>query len=305
MVEVLLFVLAAVVVVAQLTSNSAEPTWERLAAEYDTLDYRSLAISVKVAQEELPNQITVNFKSELNDTVSGRLILPPNSDGPVAVVLLLHGLSGSRDDIIGAFGSEILNRGMALFALDLPLHGQRSRSGTDIHDNLNIRRAMYFGVRDWLIATEWLRLNAMIDDTRITLLGYSLGSMIGVIVGALHPAISALALCVGGDAVMPRASRLPRRLRTLAWPIAPSLFASHLAPRPVLMLNGREDDVVLPAHAQLLWDNLGEPREIRWYDCGHRLPDDAGQFAVEWLHQQVTPGAQSNSQQPTDSLNSL
>ncbi len=285
MVWVLLVALATGILVALRPENGVKPSWEQLAGEYATLDYQTLAQTVVECREIQPNRIEVTFSSELSDTVNGLLLLPSNGEAPVTVVLLFHGLGGTRDEIVAAFGDEILSRGMAIFSLDLPLHGARAADEVDLHDNMTIRRVMYNGVRDWLVAIEWLRLQGVVQCASITLLGYSLGSMIGVIAGALHPAVSALALCVGGDSVLPRTARLPRRLKRLAWPVAPSLFARNIAPRPVLMLNGLQDEVVQPAHAELLWANLGEPREIRWYDSGHRLPDEAGRYAVQWLQQ--------------------
>ncbi len=283
MVWVLLVAFATGLIVALQPENGVKPSWNQLVGEYATLDYQTLARTIVKYHETQPNRIDVTFTSELNDTVNGLLLLPHDQQTPVPVVLLFHGLGGTRDEIVEAFGDEILHRGMAVFALDLPLHGARAAGPVDLHDNLTIRRVMYNGVRDWLVAIEWLGIQTAVESASITLLGYSLGSMIGVIAGALHPGISALALCVGGDAVLPRTARLPRRLRRLAWPIAPSLFAPKIAPRPVLMLNGLQDEVVQPAHAELLWANLGEPREIRWYNSGHRLPDEAGRYAVQWL----------------------
>jgi fermentation-respiration switch protein FrsA (DUF1100 family) len=289
----LLVVLIVVGVIYLLVPRKTEaPAWGELKAEYAGVDYTSCARTVKQREAGTPNQFIIEYPGEDNDVVKGLLILPDAAESPVPLILLAHGLGGSKEEIIQSFAPEVLKRGMAVFALDLPLHGERSLANVNLYDNLNVRRAMFYGVREWLIAVEWLSTHEQIDSARIALLGYSLGSMIGVITAALQPGVSALALCVGGESILPRVSRLPRRLRRLAWPISPSLFAGQIAPRPVLMLNGLRDETVLPAHAELLWQSLGEPREIQWYASGHHLPDIAGEHAVQWLYTQVTGGSQ-------------
>ncbi len=288
----LLLLIVAGVIYLLVPRKPEAPAWGELKAEYAGVDYTGCARTVIQRDAGTPNQFFVEYPGEDSDVVKGLLILPEAVETPVPLILLAHGLGGTKEEIIQSFAPEVLKLGMAVFALDLPLHGERSVTSVNLYENLNVRRAMFYGIREWLVAVEWLSTHEQIDSSRIALLGYSLGSMIGVITAALHPGVSALALCVGGESILPRVSRLPRRLRRLAWPISPSLFAQQIAPRPVLMLNGLHDETVLPAHAELLWQSLGEPREIQWYSCGHHLPEIAGERAVQWLYTQVTGGSQ-------------
>src|SRR5204862_6791531 len=63
---------------------------------------------------------------------------------------------------------------------------------------------------------------------------------------------------------------------------------SHFAGRPILMLNGKEDRIVPPDAARLLFDLAPEPKQQRWYDSGHPLPAKAFEDAAAWAAEIVT-----------------
>ena len=115
------------------------------------------------------------------------------------------------------------------------------------------------------------------------LLGYSMGSMMGSILGAVDDRIGAFALCVGGDPILPIVGQIPVALRGLAYDVSPSLYVGHIAPRPILMLNGRQDTTMPEAASHLLYAAAQEPKEQMWYESGHLLPPEAGMKAITWI----------------------
>jgi fermentation-respiration switch protein FrsA (DUF1100 family) len=63
----------------------------------------------------------------------------------------------------------------------------------------------------------------------------------------------------------------------------PVLAIANFIGRPLLMLNGKRDSTISPPMGQRLFNAAAEPKELRWYDSGHRLPDKAYEDAAEWV----------------------
>jgi alpha-beta hydrolase superfamily lysophospholipase len=69
-------------------------------------------------------------------------------------------------------------------------------------------------------------------------------------------------------------------------PIAPVDHVGKIAPRPLLLVHGTEDDVVPVSHARRLYEKAGEPRELKVIKgAGHRLRHEPGAIRAvfEWL----------------------
>jgi fermentation-respiration switch protein FrsA (DUF1100 family) len=49
------------------------------------------------------------------------------------------------------------------------------------------------------------------------------------------------------------------------------------------MVHGRWDRTVKPDQAERLFAAAGEPKELRWWNAGHYLPDAAIAYAGDWL----------------------
>jgi fermentation-respiration switch protein FrsA (DUF1100 family) len=107
--------------------------------------------------------------------------------------------------------------------------------------------------------------------------------MMGCILAAVDPRVSAGAFLVGGDIVRTYRGQVPVLLRGMLDPVSPSLFAAHISPRPVLFINGRWDQKVSQESAELLHHAAREPQEIRWAECGHVLPEAEARYGVDWL----------------------
>ncbi len=69
----------------------------------------------------------------------------------------------------------------------------------------------------------------------------------------------------------------------------PSVDASHLSGRPVLVLHGADDDVVPVDDARMIAESVGESAELRILaGAGHRLNSDPRAIALllGWLERQ-------------------
>src|SRR5919205_1002041 len=198
---------------------------------------------------------------EDGETVPGLLLVPTARQG-VPAALLLHGYSSRKERMAEVIGMSLLRRGVASLAIDLPLHGERDGEVEALS-----YRSPFELVQRWRLAISEARLglrflaqHPSIDGSRLALVGYSLGSFLGVIVAAQEPLVRAVVLAAGGGPPPRPPGPAPR---------------SPPAPPP-------------PAAA-------AEPKELRWYAGGHWPPPIEVDAAVEWLERQLSVGSRQRS----------
>lgn len=217
------------------------------------------------------------------DVTHTGLFIRPAADGRYPCALLLHALSRDKDEMIRHFGRALARNGVAALALDAHLHGERRSGRLEKLSPLDYLNGARDTIIDYRQALDFLETRADVDPARIGLLGYSLGAMMGSILAGVDERVAACAFLVGGDIVRTYQGQVPVFLRGMLDPVSPSLFVGHIAPRPVLFINGKWDNKVSLESAELLHHAAGEPKEIRWADCGHLLPEPEARYGVEWL----------------------
>jgi len=226
-------------------------------------------------------KLEVEFRTS-GDTIPGTLLLP--GDAPAGGVLLLHGYSSRRDVMVNGVGMALLRQGVASLSIDLPLHGSR-------RDPLQAQAARnplaVFGLwrqalRECRLAFNYLGARPEVDRGCLGVAGYSLGSFLAVMVASAEPAARAVALAAGGD--LPEGTPLSAVARTIADPLR---AVRRLDGRPLLMVHGRWDRTVKPDQAQRLFDAAREPKELKWWNAGHRLPQEAIDYAAGWIVAQL------------------
>ena len=70
-------------------------------------------------------------------------------------------------------------------------------------------------------------------------------------------------------------------------PIEPLRFVGRAAPARLLFQNGRTDNLVPAADAEIYQKAGSEPKTIQWYDAGHGLNEQATRDRHLWLAEQV------------------
>jgi fermentation-respiration switch protein FrsA (DUF1100 family) len=132
------------------------------------------------------------------------------------------------------------------------------------------------------LALDHLARHAAVDPERIVLLGVSLGTVFITALGARDERPRAVVLIYGGGD-LPALARnvLHRRGSWLpAWVIRPGTRAffgrfeplehvARLAPRYLLMISSRADELFTPPMATALYERAREPKRLIWYDTGH------------------------------------
>jgi dienelactone hydrolase len=234
-----------------------------------------------ISERSLPGgrELQVTYRLTLGQRIPALLLLP-DSPSPIPGAVLVHGYSSRKEDVSRPVGRTLLAGGIASLALDLPLHGSRT-DPVQQQSARNPARVIALwreALADVQLGLRYLAARREIDSRRLALVGYSMGSFLSTAIAAGDPSVRALVLAAGGD--LPENTPLTAVGRLVADPLA---AVKRLGGRPLLMLHGRADRTVRPEQAQRLFDAAGEPKELIWYDSGHRLPPEAADLAARWL----------------------
>ncbi len=140
-------------------------------------------------------------------------------------------------------------------------------------------------IADAHAAIDYVKTRPDVDPRRVTVLGQSLGGAVGIVAAAERGDIAALAV-EGAFSHYRRIAAWHMRRNPLLWPFAgivPRLFmtrghdpidhVSRVAPTPLLIIHGCEDDVVPSAMAEELYAAACEPKQL-W------LIDGVGHYAA-------------------------
>jgi uncharacterized protein len=228
----------------------------------------------------------------LVELASGRhavpgILLLPAAAAPAPGVLLLHGYSSRKEQVSDGIGFPLQRHGIASLAVDLPLHGTRADplQRQAARNPLALLRLWRQALAECRLALGHLAARPEIDASCLALAGYSLGSILAVLTAADERRVRAVVLAAGGD--LPAGTPLSGVARAVADPVR---AIRRMAGTPLLMLHGTRDRTVLPEQARRLFEAAGQPKEIRWWDAGHRLPPAAADAAAEWLLARLRPG---------------
>lgn len=228
-------------------------------------------------------QINLEFRLADAPAVPATLLLP-SAAVPVPAALLIHGYSSRKEHMAESVGRSLLARGVAGLAIDLPLHGTRQSpvESQSLRNPLELLKHWRAAVKETQLAIRYLRARPEVDNDRIGVVGYSLGSFLAVLLAAGEPGVRAVVVAAGGD--LPTNTPFTAIARTVADPIR---AVRKLEGRPLLVVHGRRDRTVLPEQAERLFAAAREPKEIRWWDSGHYLPQAAIDDAVTWLAEKL------------------
>jgi len=228
-------------------------------------------------------EVTLTSTSGLQVQLALRRPHLPLEDSPVLV--LIAGQETGRDAAM-IFPDT---HGVTVAALSYLYRGSNefSRLGiaTDLH---KIQQAILDTTPAVMLANDYLLHHAQLNAASIELVGVSFGAFLAAVPAALDERISRLWLIHGAGEP---ARVIDRGLEGKIWPdplralvarflsevaaarhLTPERWVGRVAPRPVLVINGTDDDDI-PREAMLaLHDSLKDPHEIMWVDGGHIHP---------------------------------
>ena len=227
----------------------------------------------------------LRFRDSHGDDVPALLCKPAGKPGPFPLVIALHGVGSNKAQVCGQVAPALAKRGLAVLAPDLPLHGERRgdpRQFLQSGDLIKLASVCRQSVIDLRQCIDIAEARSDLDTKHgVLLAGYSLGALIDSVAGPADPRVRGMLLMVGGTIDFPPAFALVPELCALQ----PQLAIPNFAPRPLLMLNGRDDRTITREMGERLFTAAAEPKQQKWYDSGHLLPTDAYEDGAAWLAQ--------------------
>lgn len=201
-----------------------------------------------------------------------------------AAVLLAHGTGGDRSSLLPE--ARLLARhGFGVLLFDFPGHGESEGS---IHWGGDERTALR-------AALDFVAARSDVDAHRIGALGFSMGGLVVAQVAADERRIGALALLGAPSDIEQQTRHEYRKWGPLT--VAPALLAlrrhgvdfahapvdviARVSPRPLLLVTGERDEVVLPAMAHALYAAARAPKQMLTVQgVGHGGYTERQDFAV-------------------------
>jgi len=239
----------------------------------------------------------VTYRSVHNKKVTALLTVPKNATQPLPVIILLHGKGDSKTVDYIEYGNDFFYKnGYAVLRIDFDNHGERIENEFDFdltgkykYWSRNIITQTVFDLRR---AVDFIELRSELDADKIGFFGISLGGITGVIFCSVEKRVKApvLALAGGQMNLMFGKNALSSETKDYLSIIEPMNFIKQIAPRPLLMLNAENDEIVLPMMSKLLYNKAENPKNIIWYPAKHHtIPlDKTYQEGLNWFNQYLT-----------------
>ncbi|MCG2460428.1 acetylxylan esterase [Flavobacteriaceae bacterium F89] len=219
----------------------------------------------------------VSYTSVHDQSVTALLSIPKNQPEPIPIVILMHGLGDRKTVDYVEYGNRLLlKNGFAVLRLDISDHGDRKKefydfdlTGPDKYWTRNIVSQTVFDLRR---AVDFIETRPELDSKRIGYYGISLGGIIGTVFCGVEQRVKVpvIALAGGQLNLLYKQDALSGEAKNFLSIIEPLNFVTDISPRPLLMLNAKNDEIVPPTMSKLLYKKAGEPKEIIWYDAKHR-----------------------------------
>lgn len=148
-----------------------------------------------------------------------------------------------------------------------------------------IRRALLDMVPSVMLLTDYLFTRSDVDTTRFVIVGYSFGAPFVPCIVAHDRRAAAAALVYGGGGLRTLIRHNVRRYEgavmsemvgtlggLLLRPIEPLRYIGRVAPVPLIMINGTDDEQIPRENVEMLYATAREPKKIIWMESKHVHP---------------------------------
>lgn len=215
----------------------------------------------------------------------GELRFPAGTKRPLPALLILggHGTGARAADLIN------LEEPAVICAMDYPPYPERKirfLEAPHLVYALDSSAVAAVGMAQNVL--DYLFSKPEIDTSRVTVIGASFGVPFAVIAVALDHRPKGLVLLYGSADLEklidwnlrqkircgPLRKAASLILGTLTTPFEPLSYIDRISPRPLLMVNSREDEKIPLPCVDLLYRQAREPKEIIWLDSSHLHPSN-------------------------------
>lgn len=236
------------------------------------------------------NEQPVIFKNSRDQRLFGVLHLPIKETKP-PIVIMAHGFTDDKtgdNRLFVKFGRKAAKAGIAVLRFDFSGSGDSEGDFSEVTLNSEIE--------DLKSAVEFVYNLPEIDNSRINLIGYSLGGAVSIALTAVDQRIKSF---IGWAPVSDLKATFQRILGKKDFSLAKNgtlitckngnkqfylrkeFFSSirnsgliheinKISPRPILLIQGSDDKKVLPKETEVLFQNANEPKAIHFIQgTGH------------------------------------
>jgi pimeloyl-ACP methyl ester carboxylesterase len=222
---------------------------------------------------------TITYRSSFDGSRVAALVAVPRALPSRGCVIWQFGLGSKKEDSSVTWPG-FASLGLTTVSIDFRYHGARAgpTDSEQLRRNPTMLPNLIRGtVGDFHSLIDYLEKQAYCSRN-IAFGGVSLGGAIGTIVAATDKRVRAAVLAVtpgswrgvpSADAWTRRRPRLIAEFYRLMAPLDPDRFIGHISPRPVLILSGINDQIVLLPNARVLQAAAREPKTIIDYKGGH------------------------------------
>ena len=232
-------------------------------------------------------RLKIVFQGLWHSRVPAYFEIPAEAEPPYPCVLLLHDLAGSKsqwwplvDSPEGRHCKRLVGEGMAVFSIDMPLHGDRlaenefahPRNLIENHLDQRYRELFVQAVQENRRALDYLTARPDIDSDRVGALGYGLGASMALCLAAVDARVAVVV------AAAPPAE--PDKLAVRA----AQNYAGRVRGQPILLQGGNYDPWTTPVATQQLYELLATTaKDLKEYHSDHRLPIWYINDSVAWF----------------------
>ena len=236
------------------------------------------------------------YDSAHDQRVTAILAIPKIYAAPHPTILLVHGSGGNKDvDYIRAASEALTSMGYATLSLDTQYRGERVRPGKNGElqpDSYTTRDAWVQTVIDLRRAVDYLASRPDVDKGKIGYLGFSMGGMLGSVLGGVEERISCFFLAVPGGGIVNAVSHIDRypllkerfavqitpdvlqRIEEISSVIDPIYYVGNILPRPLMIVVGKHDEIIPAEMSTALVEaaHAKEGENVMRLDSGHVPP---------------------------------
>ena len=267
----------------KLINQQPQPTGTSYASENNLSIRDSQGIKPTSGNENNEIQeFAISFNSVHDIRINGILTIPKNAKSPAPVIILLHGLGDHKKVDYIAYGTTVFNENnYAVLRIDVSNHGERQINDYDFDLTGDYkywtRDIISQTVFDLRRAVDYIATNKNLDQDKIGFYGVSLGGIIGAVLCGVEKRVKVPVFTIAGGQLnlLYGTDALSTDVNNFIGIIEPLNFIEAISPRPILMLNASNDEVVPPLMSKLLYKKANEPKKIIWYPSKHRnIPQD-------------------------------
>jgi dienelactone hydrolase len=204
----------------------------------------------------------VTYGTQFGLRVPAILYRPKEHTGKIPALIVVNGHGGDKFSWYAFYaGVAYARAGSAVLTYDPAGEGERNinrKSGTRAHDVVQSpdeigRRLGGLMITDVMQAVSYLAQRPEVDVSRIGAMGYSMGSFVLALAGAVETRLKTCVLVGGGnldgpgeywDTSKPMCQGLPYKALTLLGDRAAIIYALHAHRGPTLVFNGTEDNIL-------------------------------------------------------------